>query len=186
MTAINTVSGLMGLKANANPWPAVGREKRTTYGGVSGSAVRPVALRNVSAIVRALPGFPVMAAGGVESADTALQFIHCGAPVVQVCYELLLSLLLRVRHLLFESVSSLPPSFLVSPSASSFFPLSLSFPFPPLPPPPLSLLPPSLPPSFSLLSLPLYLSFSLLPLPSFLYTRPGLQCYPQSRLHIGR
>ena len=85
VTAINTVSGLMGLKANANPWPAVGREKRTTYGGVSGSAVRPVALRNVSAIVRALPGFPVMAAGGVESADTALQFIHCGAPVVQVC-----------------------------------------------------------------------------------------------------
>ena len=85
VTAINTVSGLMGLKANASPWPAVGREKRTTYGGVSGSAVRPVALRNVSAIVRALPGFPVMAAGGVESADTALQFIHCGAPVVQVC-----------------------------------------------------------------------------------------------------
>ena len=84
MTAINTVSGLMGLKANASPWPAVGKEKRTTYGGVSGSAVRPVALRNVSAIARALPGFPVMAAGGVESADTALQFIHCGAPVVQV------------------------------------------------------------------------------------------------------
>ena len=84
MTAINTVSGLMGLKANASPWPAVGKEKKTTYGGMSGSAVRPVALRNVSAITRALPGFPVMAAGGVESADTALQFIHCGAPVVQV------------------------------------------------------------------------------------------------------
>ena len=84
VTAINTVSGLMGLKANGSPWPAVGKEKRTTYGGVSGSAVRPVALRNVSAIAKALPGFPVMAAGGVESADTALQFLHCGAPVVQV------------------------------------------------------------------------------------------------------
>ena len=84
MTAINTVSGLMSLKANASPWPAVGREKRTTYGGVSGNAVRPIALRNVSAIARALPDFPVMAAGGVESADTALQFLHCGAPVVQV------------------------------------------------------------------------------------------------------
>lgn len=36
VTATNTVSGLMGLKADGTPWPAVGREKRTTYGGVSG------------------------------------------------------------------------------------------------------------------------------------------------------
>ena len=85
MTAINTVSGLMGLKSNSNAWPAVGVEQRTTYGGVSGSAVRPVALRNVSAIGNHLPGFAVMAAGGVESAETALQFLHCGASVVQVC-----------------------------------------------------------------------------------------------------
>ena len=74
----------MGLKTNANAWPAVGVEQKTTYGGVSGSAVRPVALRNVSAIGNALPGFAVMAAGGVESADTALQFLQCGASVVQV------------------------------------------------------------------------------------------------------
>ncbi len=85
VTAINTVSGLMGLKANANAWPAVGVEQRTTYGGVSGSAVRPVALRNVSSIGNSLPGFAIMAAGGVESAETALQFLHCGASVVQVC-----------------------------------------------------------------------------------------------------
>ena len=85
MTAINTVSGLMGLKANANAWPAVGVEQRTTYGGVSGSAVRPVALRNVSAIGNSLPGFGIMAAGGVESAETTLQFLLCGASVVQVC-----------------------------------------------------------------------------------------------------
>ena len=85
MTAINTISGLMGLKSNSYAWPAVGREQRTTYGGVSGSAVRPVALRNVSAIGNALPGFAIMAAGGIESADTAMQFLHCGASVVQVC-----------------------------------------------------------------------------------------------------
>lgn len=45
VTAINTISGLMGLKSNGNPWPAVGKEKRTTYGGMSGNATRPVALR---------------------------------------------------------------------------------------------------------------------------------------------
>lgn len=85
MTAINTISGLMGLKSNSTAWPAVGTEQRTTYGGFSGSAVRPVALRNISAIAKALGGFAVMAAGGVESAETTLQFLHCGASVVQVC-----------------------------------------------------------------------------------------------------
>ena len=52
MTAINTVSGLMGVNSKGHAWPAVGLEKRTTYGGVSGNAVRPMALRAVSAIGR--------------------------------------------------------------------------------------------------------------------------------------
>eukprot|EP01114_Cavostelium_apophysatum_P020682 TRINITY_DN699_c0_g1_i7.p1 TRINITY_DN699_c0_g1~~TRINITY_DN699_c0_g1_i7.p1 ORF type:complete len:1025 (+),score=308.73 TRINITY_DN699_c0_g1_i7:174-3248(+) len=85
VTAINTVSGLMGVKANATAWPAVGSEKRTTYGGVSGNAVRPIALRDISAIARALPGYPIMGTGGVDSADVAVQFFHCGAGVVQIC-----------------------------------------------------------------------------------------------------
>ena len=50
MTAINTVSGLMGVNSKGHAWPAVGVEKRTTYGGISGNAVRPMALRAVSAI----------------------------------------------------------------------------------------------------------------------------------------
>ncbi len=86
VTAINTVSGLMGLRANSKPWPAVGKEAKTTYGGVSGNAVRPIALRDVSSIGNALPGFPILAAGGVDSAESALQFLHCGASVVQVQY----------------------------------------------------------------------------------------------------
>ncbi|XP_016140272.1 dihydropyrimidine dehydrogenase [NADP(+)] isoform X4 [Sinocyclocheilus grahami] len=35
VTATNTVSGLMALKADATPWPGIGRGARTTYGGVS-------------------------------------------------------------------------------------------------------------------------------------------------------
>ena len=42
----------MGLNSKGQAWPAVGSEKRTTYGGVSGNAVRPMALRAVSAIGR--------------------------------------------------------------------------------------------------------------------------------------
>ncbi|KAG9276514.1 dihydropyrimidine dehydrogenase a, tandem duplicate 1 [Astyanax mexicanus] len=85
VTATNTVSGLMGLKADGSPWPGIGRDKRTTYGGVSGNAIRPIALRAVSAIARALPGFPILATGGIDSAESGLQFLHAGASVLQVC-----------------------------------------------------------------------------------------------------
>jgi len=84
ITAINTISGLMGLQADATPWPAVGLNKSTTYGGVSGNATRPQALKAISTISRHLPGFPILGTGGVDSADVALQFLHCGASVVQV------------------------------------------------------------------------------------------------------
>ncbi|VVC90062.1 unnamed protein product [Leptidea sinapis] len=85
VSAINTVSGLMTVRADATPWPGVGIEKRTTYGGVSGNATRPIGLRAVSAIANKLPNFPILGIGGIDSADSALQFILCGAPVVQIC-----------------------------------------------------------------------------------------------------
>jgi dihydropyrimidine dehydrogenase (NADP+) len=85
VTAINTVSGLMGLRDDGSAWPSVGREQKTTYGGVSGNAIRPMALRAVSAIARALPGFPILATGGIDSAEVGLQFIQAGASLLQVC-----------------------------------------------------------------------------------------------------
>ena len=50
----------------------------------SGNAIRPIALRAVSAIARALPGFPILATGGIDSAEAGLQFLHAGASVLQV------------------------------------------------------------------------------------------------------
>ncbi|XP_033636477.1 dihydropyrimidine dehydrogenase [NADP(+)]-like [Asterias rubens] len=85
VTATNTVSGLMGLKGTSSAWPAVGKEQRTTYGGVSGNAIRPIALRAVSAIANALPGFPILATGGIDSADAGMQYLHGGAVALQVC-----------------------------------------------------------------------------------------------------
>lgn len=84
VTATNTVSGLMGLKGQGQAWPNVGKTKRTTYGGVSGNAIRPIALRAVSAIARELPDFPILATGGIDSAEAGLQFLHAGASVLQV------------------------------------------------------------------------------------------------------
>lgn len=74
----------MSLNANGTPWPAVGDEKRTTYGGVSGNATRPMALRAITAIGNAIPGFPILGIGGIDSADVALQFLQAGASVLQV------------------------------------------------------------------------------------------------------
>jgi dihydropyrimidine dehydrogenase (NADP+) len=85
VTAINTVSGLMGLKSNGDPWPSVGADRLTTYGGMSGNATRPMALRAVSSICNKLPGTPVMATGGCDSASTAVQFLQCGASLIQIC-----------------------------------------------------------------------------------------------------
>ena len=78
----------MDFKSNGTPWPAVGTEKRTTYGGVSGNAIRPIALRAVNAIARALPDFPILATGGIDSADAGLEFIYAGASVLQVYHKI--------------------------------------------------------------------------------------------------
>ena len=40
----------MELKTNSKAWPAVSIEQKTTFGGLSGTAVHPIALRDVSAI----------------------------------------------------------------------------------------------------------------------------------------
>jgi dihydropyrimidine dehydrogenase (NADP+) len=80
----------------------------TTYGGVSGNATRPVALKmvffilipllfstrilqvgfadcfQISSIAKALPDFPIMGTGGIDSAEAAIQFFYCGAGVLQV------------------------------------------------------------------------------------------------------
>ena len=42
-------------------------------------------MKGVSAIARAIPGFPILATGGIDSADVGLQYLHAGASALQVC-----------------------------------------------------------------------------------------------------
>ena len=51
---------------------------------MSGNAIRPIALKDVSTIAKWLPGFPILATGGIDNADSAMQFILAGASVCQV------------------------------------------------------------------------------------------------------
>ena len=53
-------------------------------GGLSGPAVRPVALRCVWQVAGALPGVPVLGMGGIRSGADALQFLAAGASAVSV------------------------------------------------------------------------------------------------------
>jgi dihydroorotate dehydrogenase (NAD+) catalytic subunit len=55
----------------------------TTYGGLSGPAIKPVALRMVHQVATALPGFPICGMGGILSGEDALEFLIAGAHCVQ-------------------------------------------------------------------------------------------------------
>jgi len=86
VTAINTVSGLVGFHSDATPnrW-GVGKKMAGAYGGLSGNSVRPIALRAVHHITKSVPGFPIMATGGIDTADACMQFLMAGAPLMQIC-----------------------------------------------------------------------------------------------------
>jgi dihydroorotate dehydrogenase (NAD+) catalytic subunit len=78
LSLINTLVGL-----------AIDLEKREpkigfTTGGLSGPAIRPVALRMVWEVHRALPHVPIFGMGGIETVENVLEFLVAGASAVQV------------------------------------------------------------------------------------------------------
>jgi len=78
VTLINT---LLGMAID----PETGRpELYNTFGGLSGPAIRPVAIRNVHQVHQALPNLPILGCGGVQSATDVVQFLRAGATAVSV------------------------------------------------------------------------------------------------------
>jgi len=77
ISAVNTLSGM-----------AIDRERRrpllgNTYGGLSGPALKPVALRVVYEVAQVVK-IPIVAIGGVGSLDDVLDYLLAGACAVQV------------------------------------------------------------------------------------------------------
>ncbi len=77
LTAINTIRGLA-----IDPRTGKGRLANKT-GGLSGPALKPIALRMVWELARAVK-IPVIGIGGIATADDAVEFLLAGATAVQV------------------------------------------------------------------------------------------------------
>ncbi len=54
-----------------------------TLGGLSGPAIRPIALRMVWQVARAV-ALPICGIGGIAGPEDAIKFLLCGATAVQV------------------------------------------------------------------------------------------------------
>ena len=56
----------------------------TTFGGLSGPAIKPIALRMVYQVHRALPDVPICGIGGIATGEDVVEFLLAGATTVQV------------------------------------------------------------------------------------------------------
>jgi dihydroorotate dehydrogenase (NAD+) catalytic subunit len=77
LSAINTLRGMAVDAAARRP------RLRSVTGGLSGPAIKPVALAMVHALARAVR-IPVVGIGGIRTGEDAAEFLCCGASAVQV------------------------------------------------------------------------------------------------------
>ena len=81
--ASNTIPSLIGIDLDSwKPQPAV--NGRATYGGLSGPAIRPISLRNISEITRAVD-IELTGTGGPVTWRDSVEFMLVGAKNVQFC-----------------------------------------------------------------------------------------------------
>lgn len=78
LTLINTLLGMSVDVRTRRP-----RLSGVT-GGLSGPAIRPIAVRCVWQVAQALPDVPIVGAGGIVTAEDALEFFLVGATAVSV------------------------------------------------------------------------------------------------------
>ncbi|MGI8927892.1 MAG: dihydroorotate dehydrogenase [Candidatus Limnocylindrales bacterium] len=77
LSAVNTLSGMVLDRERRRPLLG------NVYGGLSGPALKPVALRVVYEVAQVVK-VPIVAIGGVGSLDDVIDFLMCGASAVQV------------------------------------------------------------------------------------------------------
>ncbi len=84
VSLINTIQSITAVDLDRMaPAPVV--DGLGTHAGYSGPAVKPIALRMVGDIARALPDLPISGMGGIGGWRDAAEFVALGAGSVQVC-----------------------------------------------------------------------------------------------------
>ena len=78
LSLVNTFVGMAIDPETARPRLSFGT------GGLSGPAIKPLALRMVFQVARALPGVPLMGIGGISDLSDVLEFLAAGASAVQI------------------------------------------------------------------------------------------------------
>jgi dihydroorotate dehydrogenase (NAD+) catalytic subunit len=78
LTLVNTLMGMAIAPESRRPRLGAGG------GGLSGPAIRPVAVRAVYDCRRAFPEAPIVGVGGVSSGEDAVELVLAGADAVQV------------------------------------------------------------------------------------------------------
>jgi len=78
LSLVNTFVGMAIDPVTARPRLSFGT------GGLSGPAIKPLALRMVFQVARALPGVPLMGIGGISDLSDVLEFLAAGASAVQI------------------------------------------------------------------------------------------------------
>ena len=79
LSLVNTFVGMA-----IDPVTARARRSASATGGLSGPAIKPLALRMVFEVARALPGVPIFGIGGIETVADVLEFLVAGANAVQI------------------------------------------------------------------------------------------------------
>ncbi len=88
ISTINTILSMIGIDIEKlEPLPDVSGQ--TCYGGYSGTAVKPVALRCVSTL-KAKTSLPIFGMGGIGYWEDAVEHFLAGASAVQVCTAVML------------------------------------------------------------------------------------------------
>jgi dihydroorotate dehydrogenase (NAD+) catalytic subunit len=80
----DAVSLINTLRGMAVDWRRRRPILANDVGGLSGPAIKPLALRMVWEIARALPRLPIMGIGGIWTPDDAMEFLVAGASAIQV------------------------------------------------------------------------------------------------------
>ena len=77
VSAINTVGGMAIDLKTRRP------KLNTTFGGLSGPAIKPIAIANVHKIFKAV-NIPIIGIGGITTAKDVVEFLLAGATMVQI------------------------------------------------------------------------------------------------------